>query len=156
MTPLEVCRTLYGANPFPEALDLGRLVRNQTPPGTPLAIVGSEPEIFFYANRPSATGYIYTYELMEPQKYAAIMQSEMIAEIEKARPELLIYVDVPLSWLPQDGANMYIFDWLRTYLAQNYRLMAVDKTTLNPLGETSKDLPVPLSTWNVYVYKRKG
>ena len=72
---------------------------------------------------------------MEPQKYAAIMQNEMIAEIEKSHPPLLIYVDVPLSWLPQDGANMYIFDWLRNYLAQNYRLMAVDKSTLNPLGE---------------------
>jgi dolichyl-phosphate-mannose-protein mannosyltransferase len=155
MTPLEVCRSLYGANPFPEALDLARLVRSQTPPGTPLAIVGSEPEIFFYANRPSATGYIYTYELMEPQKYAAIMQSEMIAEIEKARPELLIYVDVPLSWLPQDGANLYIFDWLPGYLAQNYRLLAVDKSTLNPLGGASRSIPAPLSTWNVYVFKRK-
>jgi len=154
-TPLEVTRAIYGANPFPEALDIARVVRNQTPPGRPLAIVGSEPEIFFYANRPSATGYIYTYELMEPQKYAAMMQNEMIAEIERARPELLIYVDVPLSWLPADGANMYIFDWLRNYLGQNYRLMAVDKSTLNPLGAVSQDLPVPLSTWNVYVYKRK-
>jgi hypothetical protein len=154
-TPLEVTRTLYGANPFPEALDIARLVRNQTPPGTPLAIVGSEPEIFFYSDRPSVTGYIYTYELMEPQKYAAIMQNEMTAEIERARPELLVYVDVPLSWLPADGANMYIFDWLRSYLGQNYRLMAVDKSTLNPLGAVSQDLPVPLSTWNVYVYKRK-
>ena len=141
MTPLEVCRTLYGANPFPEALDIARLVRSETPPGTPLAIVGSEPEIFFYANRPSATGYIYTYELMEPQKYAAIMQNEMIAEIEKSHPPLLIYVDVPLSWLPQDGANMYIFDWLRNYLAQNYRLMAVDKSTLNPLGNVTHRPP---------------
>jgi hypothetical protein len=155
MTPLEVCRSLYGANPFPEALDIARLVRSQTPPGTPLAIVGSEPEIFFYANRPSATGYIYTYELMEPQRYAAIMQSEMIAEIEKAQPELLIYVDVPLSWLPGDGANMYIFDWLRTYLAQNYRLLAVDKSSLNPLGPITQGISAPLSTWHVYVYKRK-
>jgi hypothetical protein len=155
MTPLDVTRTLYGANPFPEALDIARLVRNQTPPGTPLDIVGSEPEIFFYADRPSATGYIYTYELVEPQKYAAIMQNEMTAEIEGAHPELLIYVDVPLSWLPADGANMYIFDWLRNYLGQNYRLMAVDKSTLNPLGAVSQDLPVPLSTWNVYVYKRR-
>jgi hypothetical protein len=155
MTPLEVTRTLYGANPFPEALDIGRLVRNQTPPGTALAIVGSEPEIFFYADRPSATGYIYTYELMEPQKYAAIMQNEMIAEIERSRPDLLIYVDVPLSWLPADGANMYIFDWLRNYLSQNYRLMAVDKSTLNPLGTVSQGLPVPLSTWSVYLYRRK-
>ena len=156
MTPLEACRTIYGANPFPEALDIARLVRTQTSPGTPLAIVGSEPEIFFYADRPSATGYIYTYELMEPQKYAAVMQSEMIAEIEKARPELLIYVDVPLSWLPQDGANMYIFDWLRNYLAQNYRLLAVDKSTLNPLGSADGSVAIPLSTWNIYVYKRKS
>jgi hypothetical protein len=156
MTPLEVSRTLYGANPFPEALDIARLVKRETPPGTPLAIVGSEPEIFFYADRPSATGYIYTYELMEPQKYAAIMQSEMIAEIERTQPELLIYVDVPLSWLPQDGSNMYIFDWLRTYLARNYRLLAVDKSPLNPLGVTRQGIAAPLSTWNVYVYKRSA
>lgn len=156
MTPLELCRSLYGANPFPEALDVARLVKNQTPKGSPLAIVGSEPEIFFYANRPSATGYIYTYELMEPQKYTAIMQSEMIAEIEKAQPELLIYVDVPLSWLPPpEGANMYIFEWLRTYLAQNYRLLAVDKSTLNPFSSADRGVAAPLSTWNIYVYKRK-
>ena len=155
MTPLEVCRSIYGANPFPEALDLGRLVKDQTPRGTPLAIVGSEPEIFFYANRPSATGYIYTYELMEPQRYAAVMQSEMIADIEKAQPELLIYVDVPLSWLPPEGANMYIFEWLRAYLAQNYRLLAVDKSELNPLSSADRGVAAPLSTWNIYVYKRK-
>ena len=156
MTPLEVCRNIYGANPFPEALDVAQLVRSQTPKGTPLAIVGSEPEIFFYADRPSATGYIYTYELMEPQKYAAIMQSEMIAEIEKAQPELLIYVDVPLSWLPQEGANMYIFDWFRSYVAQNYRLLAMDKSSLNPMSSAAKDSTAPpLSTWNIYVYKRK-
>ncbi len=156
MTPLEVCRSIYGANPFPEALDVARLVRNQTPKGAALAIVGSEPEIFFYADRPSATGYIYTYELMEPQKYAAIMQNEMIAEIEKARPELLIYVDVPLSWLPQEDANMYIFEWFRTYVAQNYRLLAVDKSTLNPFsGNSQESTAPPLSTWNIYVYKRR-
>jgi len=156
MTPLEVCRSIYGANPFPEALDIARVVRTQTPRGTPLAIVGSEPEILFYADRPSVTGYIYTYELMEPQKYAAVMQSEMIAEIEKAQPELLIYVDVPLSWLPHEGANMYIFDWLRSYLAQNYRLLAVDKSTLNPFSGSDRGVAAPLSTWNIYVYKRKN
>jgi len=155
MTPMDLCRSLYGANPFPEALDVARLVESQTPKGTPLAIVGSEPEIFFYADRPSATGYIYTYELMEPQKFTAIMQSEMIAEIEKAQPELLIYVDVPLSWLPpSEGANMYIFEWLRTYLGQNYRLLAVDQSTLNPLGNADRGVAAPLSTWNIYVYKR--
>jgi hypothetical protein len=35
----------------------------------------------------SATGYIYTYSLMEPQSHALEMQKEMIAEIEADRPE---------------------------------------------------------------------
>ena len=155
MTPLEVCRSIYGANPFPEALDVARLVRSQTPKGTPFAIVGSEPEIFFYADRLSATGYIYTYELMEPQKYAAIMQNEMIAEIEKTRPELLIYVDVP---------------------SPGFRRKMPTCTSSTGSGATSPELPLtrggqeqpesdeqrrqgqhfpPLSTWNIYVYKKK-
>jgi len=46
--------------------------------------IGSEPEIYFYAQRHSATGYIYTYALMEEHKYAHAMPEEMEREIEQA------------------------------------------------------------------------
>ena len=62
-------------------------------------MAGSEPQIYFYSHRHSATGYIYTYPLMEPQKYARQMQSEMIHEIESAQPKYLISITMSLSWL---------------------------------------------------------
>ena len=55
---------------------------------------GSEPQIFFYARRHSATGYIYTYSLMEKHDYALAMQKEMIAEVESSKPKFLIDVQV--------------------------------------------------------------
>ena len=50
-----------------------------------MAVLGSEPEIYFLARRHSATGYIYTYGLMEAQPFARRMQDEMIREIGDQR-----------------------------------------------------------------------
>src|ERR1035437_2228674 len=58
--PLTACQTVYGANPFPEALQVGEYLKSHASPGARIAVLGSEPEIYFYANRHSATGYIYT------------------------------------------------------------------------------------------------
>ncbi|MBV9574624.1 MAG: glycosyltransferase family 39 protein, partial [Acidobacteriales bacterium] len=59
--PVTACRAVYGPNPFPEALEIANYIRSHSPPGSRLAVLGSEPEIPFYADRLSATGYIYTY-----------------------------------------------------------------------------------------------
>jgi hypothetical protein len=48
--------------------------------GARIADLGSEPEIYFYAHLHSATGYIYTYGLMDEQKYAWTMQRETIRD----------------------------------------------------------------------------
>jgi hypothetical protein len=52
-----------------------------------IAVLGSEPEIYFYSRRRSATGYIYMYPLMETHPYAAQMQQELINEIEAGKPQ---------------------------------------------------------------------
>src|SRR5262249_34342271 len=91
-SPREVCRYVYGANPFPEAIEIGDYVGKVAPPKARLAVLGSEPEIYFYANRLSATGYIYAYALVEEQKYGTVMQKEMESELETRKPEFLVYV----------------------------------------------------------------
>ena len=53
-------------------------LRDHTNVGDRIAVLRSEPQIYFYSKRHSATGYIYTYGLMEPQSYARQMQEEMI------------------------------------------------------------------------------
>ena len=84
----------------------------------PEAVFGSEPEILFYSQRRSATGYIYTYSLLEPHPAAARMQDEMIAEVEANRPDFLVVVEVEESWNPQPESPEKIVKWMRTYALQ--------------------------------------
>jgi hypothetical protein len=118
--PLTACQTVYAGNPFPEALQVGEYLNSHASPGARIAVLGSEPEIYFYACRHSATGYIYTYSLMEPQSHALEMQQEMIAEIEAARPEFVLFVNVPMSFGRLPGSETLIFSWANAYLHRQY------------------------------------
>jgi hypothetical protein len=98
LSPDLVCKEIYHDNPFVEGRQIGRHLREHSSPGARIAILGSEPEILFYARRHSATGYIYMYDFFESQPYAGEMQREMIAQIEEARPEYLVFVKHTSSW----------------------------------------------------------
>lgn len=118
--PAQASARTYGGNPFAGAQSLAHYLREHSSPQTRIAVLGSEPEIYFYARRHSATGYVYTYGLMEPQKYAGGMQREMIAEIERAQPEYFVYVHSPPSWQRKPNSENYIFSWADRYLATQY------------------------------------
>ncbi len=120
LTPLQVLQNLYAENPFQEAVVAGDYIREHSAPESTIAVIGSEPEIYFYAHRHSATGYIYTYALMEPQPAALTMQHEMIQEIETNRPEYLVFVNYGLSWLPYKHSNFLISDWATQYADHFY------------------------------------
>src|SRR6185436_19492825 len=75
-------RQLYAANPCPEAVEIAKYIKAHSTKDETIVVLGSEPEIYFYADRRSATGYIYMYSLTESQPYAAAMQDQMIREIE--------------------------------------------------------------------------
>ena len=120
MTPTEAARYLWGDNPFPEAITAADYLRSKTAPQTRIAILGSEPEIYFYSHRHSATGYIYMYGLMEPQPYALRMQEELIRDLEANRPAYIVDVDVPTSWLMRDNSATRILDWWDAYRPQHY------------------------------------
>ncbi len=149
MTPRELSRTRYGSNPFIEAVEVGRELAKRTAPGDRIAVLGSEPEIYFYANRRSATGYIYTYPLMEPQKYAARMQGEMIREIEKANPKFLVFAKIAASWLPRPDSDKRIIEWGERYVTNCFDLVGIadiySKETLrHPLGREGARVPAAL------------
>src|SRR6476661_528780 len=120
LSPVEVSHTIYAGNLFPEAIKVAEYIRDHTDSSDTIAVAGSEPEIYFYSHRHSATGYIYTYPLMERQKYARQMQSEMIHEIESAQPKYVISVTVDTSWLHSSRSENRIFEWAPRYIADNY------------------------------------
>src|SRR5437016_14140955 len=107
----EANRMVNGTNPFPESIKIGEYLRAQSSPTDTIAVLGSEPQIYFYAQRHSATGFIYTYGLMEPQKYARRMQEEMIHEIESARPKFLVSVVMVKFWLWRPDFERLMFSW---------------------------------------------
>jgi hypothetical protein len=121
--PVVSCRTIYGQNPFPEARKIADFIAHNSAEGDQIAVVGSEPEIYFYARRRSATGYIYTYPLMEPQPFASDMRREMISEIEKANPRFMVLVDIPQSWLRRPDSDTTIFSWAGAYAQNHYQLV---------------------------------
>ena len=125
LSPSEVCKAIYTGNPFVESVEIGRYVAEHTNPGDRIAVLGSEPQLYFYSGRRSATGYIYTYPLMEENPFALKMQMEMIAEIEAARPTYLVGVLTPSSWLRRQKSNDLILRWMDAYCNRNFDLVGV-------------------------------
>ena len=68
------------------------------------------------------------YPLMEKQKFALRMQSDMIHDIEESQPKFVVFVDT-LSWYWKPDWNasephMNIFIWIRRFLDLHYALVA--------------------------------
>jgi hypothetical protein len=123
--PTEALLMTYYGNPFIETREVGRFIRENSKAGDRIAVIGSEPEIFFYSGRCSATGYIYTYPLMEPHNYALQMQKEMIEEIEAASPEFVVFMNDSSSWLQRPESEMLILKWFKQYQQKYYHLIGV-------------------------------
>lgn len=129
-SPTEISRKLYGFSCFPESPAIANYLDTHTAPTDTVAMLGSEPQIFFLAHRHSASGYIYMYPLTEPQPLAQTMGDEFIQEIESARPKYVVYVNTLSSWCSAviPGKTGPILDhynqWWNGYL-QNYRLVGL-------------------------------
>jgi hypothetical protein len=152
----QACGLIYPDNPFLESVRIGTYMREHTEPGDTIAVLGSEPEIYFYSHRHSATGYIYTYGLMEPQKYAHQMQQEMIREIEAARPKYLISVAMNYSWLRRPDSAEAIFNWANEYIAENYTAAGFVNITTTKTDYFFGDVPQTVETLKNYIliYRR--
>ena len=125
-SPEDICRSVYGSNPFPESIAIAKYIEVNSKKDDKIAILGSEPELYFYANRHSASGYIYTYSLMDNQPDSLKMQQEMISEIESSMPEYVIYFNIPSSWMMRPNSDKYIFSWIGPFLDKNkYEIKAI-------------------------------
>jgi hypothetical protein len=149
----------YLHNPCLEAIAAAKLVREHSASDARIAVMGSEPEIYFYAQRHSATGYIYTYALMEPQPYALEMQRDMAREIETNRPEFIVQVPYYLSWLPKPSSPHYLDDWFAQYAREHYERIGMvdfdpDGKLVSSWGGNS-NLPPSSRSEYIAIFRRK-
>jgi 4-amino-4-deoxy-L-arabinose transferase-like glycosyltransferase len=155
-SPAQVSRMVYAESAFPEAVRIADYLREHTTVDDTIAVLGSEPEIYFYSHRHSATGYIYTYPLMEPQKYARQMQEEMISEIERADPKYLVSITMNDSWLHRPESERLIFTWANEYVAKNYVPVGFVNITSAEAEYYFGDVPPTMGTLKDYIliYRR--
>jgi hypothetical protein len=123
---------LYGAELFPEAETVSKFIHDNSRPDAKIAVLGSEPEIYFLSDRHSATGYIYAYPLMEPQPFAHEMQVAMIREIETNAPEFIVFVNQNFSWVQAPQSDVTIFKWWNDYQTNYTTIGLIEQSWPNP------------------------
>jgi hypothetical protein len=149
---------VYAASAFAGAIPVGDYIRTHSEEGDSVAVLGSEPEIFFYSHRKSATPYLYIYPLVEPHSLTPHMQQEYIEDVESARPKFLIFVKVANSWALLPNSPRGLLEWGKHYYEENYDLVGV--VDITPEETVAKwDAEVTNyrfhSTDNIMVYRRK-
>ena len=153
-------RAVYTTNPFPEAVEVADHLREHSAPGARIAVLGSEPEIYFYSGRRAAARYVYAYALVERHPFAKRLQQQVAQEIEAVRPEYVVWARVDYSWLEQPGADHFLFDWAEGYLRDHYRLEGVVEVPEEGLGRAvwGDDAATwrPRTKDHLLVYRRRG
>jgi hypothetical protein len=156
--PERIARVVYEGNPFPEAVEVARYIAAHSSPNERIAVLGSEPEIYFYADRLSATGYIYMYGLTEDQPYARTMRLQLSREVEASAPAWVVLVGVPTSWATRRNLDGAVFDWAMPYLDAYYtpvgtvEIESPSKTVYVWRGSTP--LEAPRAPFFLVVYRR--
>src|SRR5262249_24084794 len=104
-TPEQKARRLYGPETFPESPVVGRFLAGRSTPEDTVFILGSEPQILYYAERKSASRFIFVYPLMFPTPATERYCQEVIDELRRNGPAFIITVFFPPGslgfWSPQ-------------------------------------------------------
>ena len=158
--PDTLARMTHGQNPFPESPKIARFIHQNTDPNDKIAVLGSEPQIPFYARRRSATRFLYMYPLMEPNPMASKLQKQIIAQIEAARPKIIVLVDIDLSWGAGPASDRPLPDWMIEYTDKYYDTAGIvdivsptyTAYVWQPQARTYK----PESEHTILVFKRKN
>src|SRR5438552_5536702 len=158
-SPTAICQRIYGYG-FVAAPELARYISNHSSPATRVAVLGSEPEIYFYAHRHAASGYIYMYDITSRAVHAPAMKQEMFREIEAAQAEFVLDVHDPFSWsVGFSPAEQSIREWLDQYLKSgNYRRVAVAENVAGQIvyrWDADAAGYSPASKFYISVYQRK-
>ena len=156
----EVIKQSYQtAKPFAESVDVAAFIRENSTPTDTILVIGSEPQIYFYTDRISASGHIYMYPLMEEQPLAVQMQEQMLKQMTAEQPAYLVLVDDPGSWLAVSEKGQAFRKQLNRFVENGYELDGVaavsrESKSFSVFGERARQF-VPDTASRIFVYKLK-
>jgi 4-amino-4-deoxy-L-arabinose transferase-like glycosyltransferase len=115
----------YGGESFDKMRDVGNRLKNMTQPDDKIALLCPEPEILFYAQRQSSSGFLYHYPLIEKHLYADTMTRQFIKEVGKNEPEILLFhcgIDNDINEDVNTETRQMLVEWFQKY-SKNYNLI---------------------------------
>lgn len=118
-TPAEAVRRIYPGNQFAEMPALGSRIREMTRSDERVFIFGSEPELLFYAERVSATRYIFLNPLYGRYHDAREQQIATTEEISRSRPGVAVVMPDNLFFLPD--TEQFFTRWSQSYVKEGFR-----------------------------------
>jgi hypothetical protein len=152
------CKAMYLAEAFAECQVIGNYIRENSAPQDRMEVIGSEPEIYFYAQRHSVSGYIYMYDLVRDQPYAPVMRREFMEDVETLKPRFLVVINAGASWMPWKQEAQPFIDWINRYPSQFYELIglaAVYQTNSAYFWDPDGIAKHKDTATSVFLYRRK-
>ncbi len=153
-----ISRRYFGANPFPESRALADLIARDTSPRDPVFILGSEPQILFYAKRQSPSPFVMAYPWMASYPRYREFQEQLWHQLQAVPPKYVLdIVNLPDTLLWDGKANLEVIRQIRQWLRREYQISGVMAVTGSQGGWlTSADSPLLRTAPCVYVFRRKG
>ncbi|MBN1621086.1 MAG: glycosyltransferase family 39 protein [Endomicrobiales bacterium] len=159
LSPGQLTYMIYSDSPFREAVVISDYINKNSGKQDKIFILGSEPEIYFYSGRRSASRYIFTYPLTFPYSDVLEKQKYVIGEIKNEKPLFILYVRYANSLSFTEGTPGYLIENFNKILLSDYKLEGLVIGGFNPGyywgAESVKYFQQAEGARNaVYIYKR--
>ncbi|MFC1727429.1 ArnT family glycosyltransferase [Patescibacteria group bacterium] len=121
MTTHELSWWMFGFNtPFVESRAMSKIINQRTKPHDKVFVLGSEPQILFYAQRESASRFVIVNPLIIETDFRLNYQLKTIEELKKNLPKLILVSELSTSGAWDLAAENPLLDYLDVELAQNF------------------------------------
>jgi len=117
-----ISRMVYGTPPFAESREIADFIERNSQPDDRVFIVGSEPQILFYARRRSASRYIFFYPLTGEFPDVLERQRQVADEVAANPPRFIVWANISNSFTAGTDFDAPLFSQIRAMLARGYRL----------------------------------
>ena len=117
-SPADAVRKIYPGNFFAEMPAFAERIAQVTLPEQRVFAFGAEPEVLFYAQRVSATRYIFLFPLYGPYRNIRDKQIATTEEIQRNAPSAAVYVPNDLFF--STGSDQYFTEWSLSYFKDRF------------------------------------
>lgn len=120
-----ILRQVYGANPFPEAMEISNYINANSKPEDNIILIGSEPQMYIYTNKKSPSRHAYFASVVTDVPPHKQWQREFVQDVEKADPRYVVFFNHAISLFVQPNTDTYVFEWANKYITDRYHLIGI-------------------------------